>query len=84
MRKPSAVAGSALFVAVAPGVVAGIVERQHAWDDTRVSTCLGTLPAPCEALGLEQAVSQRGVVIPRRRVTTAVGCSSNPKRMLPG
>jgi FAD-dependent urate hydroxylase len=47
-----------------------VVERQPAWGEAGVGIYLpGNASRALRALGLEQAVSQRGVVIPRQRVS---------------
>ena len=52
------------------GFSAEVVERQPAWGEAGTGIYLpGNAARALRALGLEQAVSQRGVVIPRQRVS---------------
>jgi FAD-dependent urate hydroxylase len=51
-----------------------VVERQPAWGEAGTGIYLpGNASRALRALGLEQAVSQRGVVIPRQRISDARG-----------
>jgi FAD-dependent urate hydroxylase len=52
------------------GFSAEVVERQSAWDEAGTGIYLpGNAARALRALGLEEAVSERGVVIPRQRVS---------------
>ena len=52
------------------GFQAEVVERQPSWDETGMGIYLpGNAVRGLRALGLDQAVSERGVVIPRQRVS---------------
>jgi len=52
------------------GFSAEVVERERAWDEAGTGIYLpGNAARALRALGLEQAVSERGIVIPRQRVS---------------
>jgi len=52
------------------GFSAEVVERERAWDEVGMGIYLpGNAARALRALGLEQAVSERGIVIPRQRVS---------------